>query len=160
MKDQPQDLLSFIEIDDLPSPHESNPRKKRGRPALTVTNPLDKVPPSFFVNSDGLPVVWLDDILTGSSRMVGQRDQRRTTKAPYVSMKKIIKVLLMLPGKLTPRRVSEALNISHDNAWRIVSVINFASLHIQRVLSDKTRVREYIVPPHRRRKLHEATFQL
>lgn len=143
---QQLDLFEFIEVEEFPVDQGSEVQKKKGRPPLTVNNPLDNTPASIFMTPEGLPVIWLDDILTGASRTVGLKDQRATTKAPYVSMKKVVKVLLLLPGKLTPKRVSEALKVSHDTAWRIVSVIDVASVHIERVLKADSRVREYRVP--------------
>lgn len=142
--------LDFVDLfDDEPDLLDSDPGPSmitRGRPPLTVKNPLDLVPESAYLDEDGRPLIWLDDILTGSIRAVGERDQRATTKRPYVGLMKVVRVLNALPGDLTPKRVSAALGLSHHNGWRIVTVIGFAALHIERALKSHARTIKYTPP--------------
>lgn len=142
--------LDFVDLfDDEPDLMNSDPGpsiRTRGRPPLTVRNPFDLVPESAYMDEDGRPLIWLDDILTGAIRAIGERDQRATTKSPYVSLMKVVRVLNALPGDLTPKRVSAALGVSHHNGWRIVTVIGFAALHIERALKSHARTIKYTPP--------------
>lgn len=144
--------LDFVDLfDDETDLTDSDPGpsiRTRGRPPLTVKNPLDHVPESAYLDEDGSPLIWLDDILTGSIRSVGERDQRATTKSPYVGLMKVVRVLNALPGDLTPKRVSAALGVSYDIGWRIVSVIGFAALHIERALKSHARTIKYTPPTY------------
>jgi hypothetical protein len=123
------DFDSFLELDEPDSPqeptNETPAKRQRGRPPLTVQNPLDGLPRESYITSSGQPTLWLDDVLTGAIRIVGDKDRRKTTKNEYVSFWKVFRVLVTLRGSLTPKRVSEALGVSHDVGWRIVSVIGF-----------------------------------
>ena len=126
------DFLNFDEFDEEESlqdqANEPQVKKQRGRPPLVVQNPLDGLPRESYITKSGLPKIWLDDALTGAIRIVGDKDRRKTTKNEYVSFWKVFRVLVTLRGTLTPKRVSEALGVSHNMGWRIVSVIGFFSM--------------------------------
>lgn len=126
------DSFNYSDNEDCLQDQANEPDKKqRGRPALTVQNPLDGLPRESYITSSGQPTLWLDDVLTGAIRIVGDKDRRKTTKNEYVSFWKVFRVLVTLRGSLTPKRVSEALGVSHDMGWRIVSVIGFFSRFAQ-----------------------------
>lgn len=124
------DFLNFDEFDEEESLQDqaNEPvKKQRGRPPLVVQNPLDGLPRESYITKSGQPKIWLDDALTGAIRIVGDKDRRKTTKNEYVSFWKVFRVLVTLRGPLTPKRVSEALGVSHNMGWRIVTVIGFFS---------------------------------
>ena len=143
------DLFEFLDVEDVVSgEQEATVLKKRGRPPLTVNNPLDDVPPEQYVNREGRPYVWLDDCLIGAIRTCGTQDKRLIDTSKYVSQGKVFKTLLSLRGVLTPKRVAKALSVSEQTGWRIVSVIKFATFSIQRSLEKKSRILEYRPPNH------------
>ncbi len=141
-------LIDVIDLyDDLDPVAPPKPvLKKRGRPARSIKNPLNNIPPSSFLNDEGRPQVWFDDILMGSIRVLGERDKRETTTSLYVNLSKVVKALSILKGDLTSPRIQKALGVSRDTAWRIFSVIDFATFPIERALRSDSRIREYRPP--------------
>ncbi len=122
------DFFNFDEFDEEESLQDQSiepVKKQRGRPPLVVQNPLDGLPRESYITKSGQPTIWLDDALTGAIRIVGDKDRRKTTKNGYVSFWKVFRVLVTLRGPLTPKRVSEALGVSHNMGWRIVTIIIF-----------------------------------
>jgi hypothetical protein len=145
------DLLSFFDFEEMPLDETKPPSSRgRGRPPLTVQNPLDDVEATLYTNSEGLPRVWIDDCLIGSIRAVGERDSRETSKKNYVSLNKVFRVLCSMRGGITPQRVAIALGVHRQYAWKIVKVIEFASWSIERALRSPTLILEYksgLLPP-------------
>jgi hypothetical protein len=138
------DLFEYLDIEDLAVDTQITPAPKaRGRPPLKVLNPLDDVPPEQYANSEGRPFVWLDDCLMGAIRACGTRDSRLVDTSKYVSQYKVFKTLSHLRGELTPKRVAQALGVSLQTGWRIVSVIGFASFSIERDLKRPNRIIGY-----------------
>ena len=135
------DIFEFLEVEDITQAHPS--QRKRGRPPLTVNNPLDEVPRKLFINTEERPQVWLDDCLMGAIRACGTRDKRLIDPSKYVSQSKVFKTLVGLRGSLTPKRVASALGVSEQTGWRIVSVIKFATFSIERQLNNPSRILEY-----------------
>lgn len=128
------DFLNFDEFDDEESLQDQSiepVKKQRGRPPLSVQNPLDGLPIDAYMTKSGQPTIWLDDALTGAIRIVGDKDRRKTTKNAYVDFWSVLRVMVTLKGLLTPKRVSEALGVCHDVGWRIVTVIGFFSRFAQ-----------------------------
>lgn len=118
----------------------------RGKPPISIKNPLDGIPASNFMSLEGRPHVWLDDCLMGAIRTLGIKDSRATTTKNYVSMTKVFKILCSMYGEITTPRVRDTLGVSRDYAWRIVKVIEFASWSIERAINAPSRVEEYRPP--------------
>lgn len=128
------DVLNSDEFDEEESLQDlaNEPAKRqRGRPPLIVQNPLDGLPREAYMTKTGQPKIWLDDVLNGAIRIVGDKDRRKTTKNAYVNFWSVLQVMVTLKGPLTPKRVSEALGVCHDVGWRIVTVIGFFSRFAQ-----------------------------
>lgn len=155
-------LIDVIDLyDDLDPVGPPKPvLKKRGRPARSIKNPLNNIPPSSFLNDEGRPQVWLDDILMGSIRVLGERDKRETTTSLYVSLSKVVKVLSNLKGDLTSPRIQKALGVSRDTAWRILSVIDFATFPIERALRSDSRIIEYRPPGRLKYSVPKDSFKI
>lgn len=145
MDDSLIDVIDLYDDQDPVAPPQTV-LKKRGRPARSIKNPLNNIPPSSFLNDEGRPQVWLDDILMGAIRILGERDKRDTTTSLYVSLSKVVKALSILKGDLTSPRIQKALGVSRDTAWRIFSVIDFATFPIERALRSDSRISEYRPP--------------
>lgn len=137
-------IFDYLDIDDFTVDELEPPSPRgKGRPPRVVKNPLDGVEPSLYMNSEGRPRVWIDDCLMGAIRAFGEKDQRETTRNNYVSLNKVFRVLCSLRGDLTRKRIEKALGVNHDTAWRILSVIDFASWSIERCLNAPSRIMEY-----------------
>ena len=130
----------FLENEVPPSP------RGRGKPPVSIKNPLNGIPASSFMSLEGRPHIWLDDCLMGAIRTLGIKDSRATSTKNYVSLNKVFTVLCSMPGEITTPRVRDALGVSRDYAWRIVKVIEFASWSIERALSAPSRIKEYRSP--------------
>lgn len=139
------DLNEFLEVDNIfPEYDDYVPPKRRGPKPKLIRNPLDDIPNYTYVNREGRPRVWLDDCLTGAIRAYGtEKDKRLQDPTKYVSFNKVFKVLLNLRGEISSSRVIDALGVCRDTAWRIMSVIEFATFSIKRELAKPSRILEY-----------------
>lgn len=140
---QSLNIYELLEVCALHEIHEAPPARTRGRPPLTVKNPLDDVPFDKFITPEGQPKIWLDDVLTGAIRALACKDVRKTTRNDYVSKSKVLKALCVLSGSITPKRVAEALFVSRDTGWRITSAIALIANTVSRPLNNPNTVTSY-----------------
>lgn len=112
-------------------------KKTRGRPPLTVENPLANVPPYAVLRSNGTPQQWFEDCVLGAIRITGNQDQRLKDTSRYVSFTKVVTTLLTMPSTITPKATAECMGVSLDTGWRIATVIKLAAPYIKRGLPTK-----------------------
>ena len=135
------DKAEFVLANDEIHKEQYPKRPSVGRSPLTIDNPLGDTPEHLYMDTEGKPLIWLDDILTGAIRCFNLKTPNKVNN--YVGTNKLCLALFYLKGKLTCRRISEALTVNYDTGWRILKVIQFVSHSIERQLAKTRRVISY-----------------
>lgn len=135
-----------IRVNDCYYLEQSANEKRKGRPPLTVINPLSNQPEQTYRTPEGNPTVWLDDLIIGAIRAFNEKDSHRGHNKNYVSFRKVCYVLFCLEGNLTSTRIRYALGVSRDMSWRLLKVIAFLAPSIERSLKAPRRIHSYQLP--------------